>query len=140
MQSDDGSDFGSEVPGLPIRGVITELEIHAVKEGVIARMRPDEKFAQLDAIERRPAAFGDAIDRQIEALLEPGGYSERKLGNAVVRTIRDNCARKRRLFDPARRKVLMPHQVDDARFDNLGVVHLNLVRLRKAHRSEEHTS
>src|SRR5260370_41699781 len=132
MQPNDGPDFRSEVPRLPIRGVITELEIDAVEEGVITRGRTHKKFPQLDAVESRTATPGDAVHRQIQPLLEPGRDSEGKLGDAVVGTIGDDRAWKRRLLSPVRRKVRMPHQLNDARFDNLSVVDLDLVRLRKA--------
>src|SRR3974390_762238 len=38
VQSDDGSDFGGNVPGLPVRVIDAEFEIDSVDEGMVVRM------------------------------------------------------------------------------------------------------
>ena len=51
MQTDNGPYLGGNPPGFPILVIDAELEIDAVKESVVGRMRPHEQLAQFESVE-----------------------------------------------------------------------------------------
>ncbi len=51
MQADNRSNLGRNAFWIPISGVVAELEIHAIEERMIVRVRQHEEFTQLETID-----------------------------------------------------------------------------------------
>src|SRR5579863_4009548 len=115
--------------GVPMLGVVAELEIDAVEKGLFCRMRHDEEFAYLEPIQHGSLAIGHTVKRQVQALLKPVGNAVGPLRNAVERLIGDKPARETGRLQPFRGKVVMDHQIEDARLCDLRVIDLYLVGL-----------
>src|ERR1700722_18873384 len=112
-----------------MRAVVAELEIDAVEKSLFCRMRHDKEFAYLESIQHGPFAVGHAVERQVQALLEPIGHPVGPLRNAIERLIGDKPARETGCLQSLRGKVVMDHQIEDARLSDLGVIDLYLVGL-----------
>ncbi len=117
--------------GLPIVVIDAELEIDAVKERVVVGMRPHEQFAYLEAVDRPAAALGvRAVHRQIEPLLEPVCDAVGPFDGAVDRVVGNDAAGKSGVFGPIGVKLVCIIEIEHALIRDLGIVDLDLVRLR----------
>jgi len=132
MPADDGTHFLGIAARIPVLRIVAELEIDAVEEGAVGRIRHHEQFADLETVERRTAIARNAVKRQIKPLLEPVRHAESKLGHAVQRVIGHEAAGKARAPEAAESVIVMYGEIDDARRRDPGVIDLDLVGLREA--------
>src|SRR6185437_4593520 len=71
VNANDRPDFGGVAARIPVLGVVAELEVHAVEEPALVGIRRDKQQPQLAAIDLCALCSGDAVEREIEAQLEP---------------------------------------------------------------------
>src|SRR5271169_1540692 len=94
VPADDRPNLRCKAILVPIRRVVTELEIYAVKKLAIVRVWADEQQAYLQTVNRGAVICRNAVQREIKSRLEPVGHAVGPLGNAVEGFVRDDAARK----------------------------------------------
>src|ERR1700733_12386292 len=130
VSADDGAYLGGVAPFVPMRRVETEFEIHTVEDVAIVRVRLNEQRSQLEPVVQNRIVAGDRIQREIQSSLEPRGNAVRPFADSVERLVRLDSPRKTRRRAAAGYEVVVPGQIERAGRGDLGVINLNLVRLR----------
>src|SRR5579872_3687814 len=136
VPADDRPDLGRIGSWIPVSGVVTELEIRRIKELAVVRVRDGEQQPDLAAVYRRSAVRREAVQRQVKARLEPIGHTIRPFGDAIEIPVVHKAARERWGLQALGREVVMPGEIEYARFGNCAIVHLDLVVLRECRRRE----
>src|SRR5579883_96389 len=136
MPTDDGPDLGSESPGVPMAGVVAELEIGGVEELAIVGMRHGEEQADLAAVNACAAVCGDAVERQVKSGFEPIGDAPGPFSDAVQIIVVYQSAREGRGLQADGREVVVPGKIEHAWLGNGAVVYLDLVGLREDYRRQ----
>src|SRR5215831_7439501 len=125
MHADDAADLGCVPTRVPVWRVVAQLEIDAVEERAVVRVRYHEQRAQLGAIEEQLAITCEGVDREVEPGLEPRCDAVCPLGHAVECVIRDDATRECGLRAPGGREVVVPGELPLPGSGDLGVVHLD---------------
>src|SRR5579863_337741 len=130
MDTDDRPDLGGDAPGFPVVVVDAELEVDAVKEEVILGVGAHEQFSQLEAVDGGAAPAGDGSGhRQVEPLLKPVGDTVGPLERGVEGLVSDDRAGEVGRLSADGRVIVVHHQIEHARFGDLGIVDLDFVGL-----------
>jgi hypothetical protein len=127
------ANFGGDASRLPILVINAELEIDAVKEGVVVGVGTHEEFADFESIESAVVAWGvGGVHREIKPLLKPVGDAVSPFDRAVVRVIGNDCARESRGGAADGSEIVMDYDVELTLVFDFGVVDPDFVGLSES--------
>src|SRR5579863_4711382 len=134
MPTDDWAYFLSVVVRIPMFGIIAEFEINAVEKGLLSGVRHDEQLPHLKSVQHWTEIAGVAVERQIQALLEPIRDAIGPFRHAVERMFGNEAAGKARASQPVKRVIVKDREIEHAQLCNLGIIDLDLIGLGKRRR------